>query len=288
MVAEMSASLISLLESRRAELFKIQGRRSQWPLVTAWHSGCRPLIAEHFPQHVEHFDSAVIVKWELARISLPQGRPLDADELAAEQTNDQTVLTAINKLRGQLDAYIQLIELGGSQEKDTGESDSVHLEIRSLINSSAIPQHIKNAIHNDLEESRHAYSGKAYKACVVMLGAALEGIMLGTLQRTDALVYLASTTKPPAPIARIGARDPQLTDKIGRELTFEDLKRCMHELVEGCDSLGVDNIQSFRNAIHPWKAIEDPILYGNFDRARAIHYLGSLQKITEALTAWKS
>jgi hypothetical protein len=92
---------------------------------------------------------------------------------------------------------------------------------------------------------------------------------------------------PPVPIRRIGNRDPRLPDKIGNELSFEDYKVCIHDLVAGSDALGVDNIQSFRNAIHPWKAIQEPLKYGSFDPARALHYIGSFKKILDALAHWR-
>ena len=74
---------------------------------------------------------------------------------------------------------------------------------------------------------------------------------------------------------------------LGGELSFEDYKVCIHDLVAGSDALGVDNIQSFRNAIHPWKSIQEPLKYADFDRARALHYVGSFKKIIEALHQWK-
>jgi hypothetical protein len=75
----------------------------------------------------------------------------------------------------------------------------------------------------------------------------------------------------------IGNRDPRLADKIGNELSFEHYKACILDLVVGSDALGVDNIQAFRKAIHPRKAIQEPLLYVNFDSARALHYIGSFK-----------
>jgi len=115
----------------------------------------------------------------------------------------------------------------------------------------------------------------------------LEGIMLGTLQRSDVITHLATASTIPGPIRAIGSRDPALADKIGNELSFEDYKVCIHELVPGSDALGVDNIQDFRNAIHPWKSIQEPLRYGAFDRPRALHYVASLQKIVEVLYKWE-
>jgi hypothetical protein len=122
-----------------------------------------------------------------------------------------------------------------------------------------------------------------------MLGAALEGLMLGTLHRSDVIAHLAQAgAKAPGPIRNLGTSNPNLSDKIGDDLTFEDYKVCIHDLIVGSHALGVENIQSFRNAIHPWKSIREPLKYGGaFDSARAIAYLASLKKITESLTQWR-
>lgn len=84
-----------------------------------------------------------------------------------------------------------------------------------------------------------------------MLGAALEGVMLGTLQREDVLEHITSSGSAPAPITSIGTGDPALSAKIGDELNLGHYKVCVREFVTGSDALGVDNIQSFRNAKHP-------------------------------------
>ena len=169
---------------------------------------------------------------------------------------------------------------------DTQESDSVFDAIIELLKGSLLPQQFKTIIINDTIDARNSYRAESYKGCVVMLGAALEGVMLGTLQRSDVITHLATSTTSPGPIRRIGSRDPTLADKIGNDLSFEDYKVCIHDLIPGSDSLGVDNIQDFRNAIHPWKAIQEPLKYGAFDRSRALHYLASFQKILEALHKW--
>ncbi len=169
---------------------------------------------------------------------------------------------------------------------DTQESDSVFVAIIELLNESLLPQQYKTVIHNDISDAQNSYRVKSYKGCVVMLGAALEGVMLGTLQRSDVIAHFATAIVVPGPIRKIGSRSPTLADKIGNDLSFEDYKVCIHELIPGTNTLGIDNIQDFRNAIHPWKSIQEPLKYGAFDRSRALHYLASFQKILEALHKW--
>lgn len=170
--------------------------------------------------------------------------------------------------------------------ESTAESDTLFGNILTLGDSSLLPEEYKEIVKSDLSESQRSYSIHAYKSAVVMLGAALEGLMLGTLQRIDVLTHLRSMATPPGPIRKIGNQDPELGTKIANDLAFQDYKVCVHELVPGSDALGVDNIQEFRNAIHPLKSINEPLKYGIFDRARAIHHLASLQKIFEALCNW--
>jgi hypothetical protein len=170
---------------------------------------------------------------------------------------------------------------------DTRESDAVFTAILELLATSALPQQFKKAVAADISEARRSYRASAFKACVVMLGAALEGIMLGTLQRSDVITHLATASNVPGPIKKLGSKHPALSDRIGDELAFQDYKVCIHELVPGSDDLGVDNIQDFRNAIHPWKSIQEPLKYGSFDSSRALHYLASLHKIVQALREWK-
>jgi len=181
----------------------------------------------------------------------------------------------------------QISERAARGAHATGESDAVFAAITSLVTTSLLPRQFKAVVCGDVSEAQIAYRSGAYKACVVMLGAALEGLLLGTLQRSDVITHLATAAVVPKPIKALGTRDPALSDKIGEKLSFEDFKICIHELIPGSDDLGVDNIQDFRNAIHPWKSIQEPLKYCSFDQSRALHYLASLHKIIQALHGWK-
>lgn len=173
-----------------------------------------------------------------------------------------------------------------NQRNDTSESDALFLSIIDLLKKSVLPQQFKSIVLCDILESQKAYQAESFKGCVVMLGAALEGVMLGTLQRSDVITFISTCPTVPGPLRRIGTRSPNLADKIGNDLSFEDYKQCIYELVPGSNTLGVDNIQDFRNAIHPWKTILEPLKYGTFDRPRALHYIASFKKIFDALHGW--
>lgn len=284
----MSNQLLTLLRTRRSEPEAIAPSTGTWSTITEWHTRTRPMVAQHFGDQLDALDSIINVNWtRLPKLISMGSRPADNSRANAREksSNDAIVRNAHSKLLAFVDAIVELIGLDVG-ETETHESDSVFADIDRLIADSYLPQQFKNVVAADLNNAQIAYRGGSFKGCVVMLGAALEGIMLGTLQRADILAHLASLPDPPGPIRTLGNRDPLLADKIGNDLGFEDYKVCIHELVSGSDALGVDNIQSFRNAIHPWKTIQEPLKYGNYDRPRAIHYVASLQKIVEALHQW--
>lgn len=285
----MSNQLLALLRTRRTELAAISPSRANWSAITEWHARTRPLVSQHFGDQLGAFDAIINVKWvRLPKMISLSGQPAGDSRANAREksSNDSIARNAHAKLLAHVDAVTELASLDVG-ETETQESDIVFADIDRLVSDSFLPQQYKNVVASDVADAQIAYRGGAFKGCVVMLGAALEGIMLGTLQRSDVLTHLTTSGAPPGPVRALGNRDPKLADKIGTELGFEDYKVCIHELVTGADGLGVDNIQSFRNAIHPWKTIQEPLKYGDFDRSRALHYVASLQKILEAIYQWQ-
>lgn len=165
--------------------------------------------------------------------------------------------------------------------------DSYFDDIATLILNSGIEPEIVRVIQSDLQEAQTCYRSGAYKSCVVMLGAALEGIMLGTLRRVDILDYIKAMPSPPQSLRAIGCNSPHLPQLIGEKLRFEDYKNILRELVNDVDKLGVEGIQQFRNAIHPWKSIQEPHIYGKYESARAVHHISALKIIVGLLVNWK-
>lgn len=303
-INQMSSDVVALTKQRRDELAEILPTRSNWSQIEEWRAGTLPLINQHYGMAFIEFESIFNkVKW----VTLPRGfhisparkpwapgrqqtssQPTDYSKIdAAEATaNDQLVQDAHKQLLAFLNGLIALHGIDDGTSTGTEESDAIFLDIDGLISNSSLPLQYRTIITADVVDARKSYRAGAFKSCVVMLGAALEGVMLGTLMRSDVIASLVAATKPPGPIKDIGNRDPLLADKIGSELTFEDYKVCIHELIPGSSALGIDNIQSFRNAVHPWKAIQEPMKYSGFDHARAMHYIGSFKKIVEAICQW--
>lgn len=79
-----------------------------------------------------------------------------------------------------------------AERMGTKESDAVFESITDTINRSFLPERIQSIILSDISDAQRSYHGESFKGCVVMLGAALEGIMLGTLQRSDVVIHLVS------------------------------------------------------------------------------------------------
>ncbi len=165
--------------------------------------------------------------------------------------------------------------------------DTYFDDIANSIHNSHIEPEIVKVIHSDLQEAQICYRAGAYKSCVVMLGAVLEGVMLGTLRRSDVLSYLKTISQPPRSLQRIGLSSPNLRISISQKLRFEDYKNILRALITDVDKLGVDGIQKFRNAIHPWKSVQEPHIYGNYESARAVHHISALKIIVAMLAGWK-
>lgn len=246
------------------------------------------MIAAHFKDHLDGFDNLIKVTWkERPTPSQLAGRPDPKEDARVIQGNNQQAHQVRESIRRFMDGLIQLCEIPevpAIPRAASNESDLIFSEIQELIGKSRLPPEFRTVVSADVTEAQKCYRGQSYKSCVVMLGAALEGLMVGTLQRTDVLAHCVKS--PPKAIAKLGTGNPTLANKIGTELGFEDYKNCIHDLIPGSSSLGVDNIQSFRNAIHPWKSIKEPLKYGSFDHSSALHYIASFKKIVEALYNW--
>ena len=157
------------------------------------------------------------------------------------------------------------------------------------LQTSPIEEELKNVILYDFEQARLAYKVGALKACIVMLGAALEGLMLGTLRRAEALDKLRADPSPPGAFRRLGfARytNAELADRIADELGFEDYKNIIQHLIPEIEKLKVESIQTFRNAVHPWRTVKEPTIYAKPDQTRAINHITSLAILAHRIVTW--
>lgn len=176
----------------------------------------------------------------------------------------------------------------------SNEAQAAFLSIRAAVEGSALDQKFKSIVIYDLEQAKFAYYAQVHKASVVMMGAVVEGLMKGTLYRTDILDYIINDTNPPSVINKIpgGLHHPDYNDrsvlrqKIAEVLSFEDCRNVIQHYLPHLQHLGVPEIQRFRNAIHPWNCISEPQLYSTYGPQRALAHLMALTMITEAMLSW--
>ena len=282
----MADSVTDVLRERREELEGIEELSN----IRVWHSKVRPVIGRFFPDELKEFDAIVNIRLAPIPRTVTFGDDSRPDNLyrrnATRAANKRRVENTKERLLAQVDALIELESIGTVPES-VAESDGIFQEIENIIAASSISNDHKTIVAYDVGEAQRSYNAQSYKSTVVMLGGALEGFMLGTLQRADVVTFLQTPGSViPAQIQNIGTGHPNFSDKIGDDLTFEDYRVSLNQLIAGIAGLGVDNIQSFRNAIHPWKCMQNPEHFATFDRARALHYITSFQKIIETMANW--
>lgn len=176
-----------------------------------------------------------------------------------------------------------------SKNPESVEATETFTRIELAISDSAIEKGFKDVSTYDLEQAKNAYRAGAFKACIVMLGAVLEGVMLGTLRRTEVINMIRSDEDPPAVLKRLGLRGgtkADLADKIADTLGFEEYRQTVQYYIPEIESLKIEGIQTFRNAVHPWRTVRNPEIYGDPDRTRAMNHLTALALLVDCILAW--
>ena len=178
--------------------------------------------------------------------------------------------------------------LSGSERKEYFDG------IKSTIENSNIEQRFKDIALYDLEQARISYKSRAFKACIVMFGAVIEGLMLGAIRRETTLkkmITMANQPDAPGTVKQIKKFQSSfsnlecLAENISKHLGFEDYKNITVHLKSEIEKLQITGIQSFRNSIHPWKSIKEPNIFHDPSQARAMHYLTALSILAEKILA---
>lgn len=184
------------------------------------------------------------------------------------------------------------IENTNREEQTEMEMGDTFQRISDEIKASRIEDEFKKTALYDLTQSEISYSAGAYKSCVVMLGAVLEALMLGALRQAEILDIIRNDDNLPSIPKLRGiahnlsfSRNDELA-KLIASLNFEQCRQLCEHIFNTKD-LGVEGIQHFRNAIHPWVVIERPDLYRKYDRTRAIIHIGALAKLSDHILSWK-
>ena len=177
---------------------------------------------------------------------------------------------------------------------NTAETDELFCQLKETVQQSVLDEDVRGVIVFDLEQAKVSYSVSAHKACIVMLGAALEGVMLGTLIRSDVLDFIEAMPQKqrPHPIKKlqnapegVAYADHLKRKFLGQDSSFDGMRIALESMVSGLNELNVENIQQFRNAIHPSRHIGNE-KFSTIDQSRSIHYLASLVAIARKLVDW--
>jgi len=169
-------------------------------------------------------------------------------------------------------------------------------EIARVIKQLPIEQDYINVALFDLKNALLANNNTAYKACIIMLGAVLEGVMLATLRRNDVILKLNQMQTPQFPQAVLNTgilsqsiNPTEVADKISAStnIGFEEYRKVIKLLIPNIEDQLLTNIQHFRNSIHPYKVIKSPEIFAEPDSARAIMYIASLEIIVKKIANWK-
>ena len=168
------------------------------------------------------------------------------------------------------------------------EREMCFKNIRCAIDKSNINQKFKDVALYDLEQAKVSYESKAFKACIVMFGAVIEGLMLGIIRKDTTLSPMITTPKDAPQVVQKLGLPPSLTpeelaETIAEQLKFEDYKNIIVHLKPEIEKLKIEGIQSFRNAIHPWKSIKEPRIFGDPSHIRAMNYLSALSLLAEKI-----
>ena len=164
---------------------------------------------------------------------------------------------------------------------------------RALIKASKLEHAVKSVVLADLREAELAYNSGANKACVILLGAAIEGLMLGALRKSETIHYIREDSSPPDLVTsrfRLGFKHPNYATDVGFAkalcgLEFEDLRTILEYYMPLIKDMQVIPLQRFRNAVHPGRNILEPDVY-EFDYKRALEHITSFGILTPKLLDW--
>lgn len=144
--------------------------------------------------------------------------------------------------------------------------DKSFSDLNELLRSSPLNTQISDENFKDvpgialryLQEAENAYKGSAYVACIVMLGAMLEALMMGTLIRDDLSVYVTSYVAAHPSFLPGGSVRTDLNQRIVERVNLDKYKQAIDEIIPASKSvINISLIQDFRNALHANKVLKE-------------------------------
>jgi len=185
----------------------------------------------------------------------PSARPSvgmrgEADLLAV--VRDIRSVTAISVKHGEVSS------VGGIPVGEAAKLD----EIGSCLEHLRFLKGTRSLLVRDFEEVAAAYRGGAYKACVVMCGALMEGLLLGNLERSKHVNRLQSARRLRGSASLRDARDQLRRLSLQNLIDYTQASGC----VEGFTKEIATVVQRCRNSVHPGRVLRRDEVFDPFDR----------------------
>jgi hypothetical protein len=172
------------------------------------------------------------------------------------------------------------------------EREDLFSKIKIIIEKSKMPGDLKEMAIKDLREAWLSYISGANKACVVMLGAVLEGVMISVVQNDTVLLSIRKNRPTDIALLKqcgiantgvsvIDVKKNFTTHRFG----FEEYRQIIIELLKDApdvDKPKIGEIQTFRNIIHPLLNISQ-VAYRDIDTTRSLNLLSSMAILTKII-----
>ena len=173
------------------------------------------------------------------------------------------------------------------------EREACFEAIRRTIVNSDIDQKFKVVALFDLEQARVSYETGAFKACIVMFGAVIEGVMLGVIRKETTLKAMITNPNGAPKVVHnirkfkltLSTTPEELAKNISEKLGFEGYKEIIVHFKPEIEKLRIEGIQNFRNSIHPWKSVKEPHIFSDPSQIRAMNFLTALSILAEKILA---
>lgn len=244
------------------------------------------------PNHVTEISEIMRIAQEARAKARRAGTALSLSSLPAN--------LAIKEIKKQLKRLNQRLEdprlrspictrTGPSSEN----SDALQLfkQLSTLLKDSPLHKEIRDDEYKAipdiaeyyLDQALKAYDGVAYGACMAMLGAMLETVMMGTLLRQDLRDDVLNCIDRNNKRFDLNRGDKQLCKKIVNNLRYEQYKIAIQDIFSlPSVMITADLIQAIRNSIHANRLLVNP-KHTNIDEQWVINHLASLNHLIKIL-----
>lgn len=174
------------------------------------------------------------------------------------------------------------------------EANRIFGEIRKTLQDSRMPENLRNIAIYDVRDACLAYFAGANKACIVMLGAALEGVMISVVHNHEVLADVRTNRPREIPLLeQCGIANASVSidnvirnfSNANRKYGFEEYRQIVIRLLDGIpevEKLKLQEIQNFRNLVHPLINISYSE-YQTVDPTRVINLLSSMEIICKII-----